>query len=304
MPGFGRGQVLVLVGRQRQRRRRQHFLTCRVYFCVLCLIVQGGVTVKLRKEATSGPIIAIFLVSRARQRPPAPPSRANFMDKHKRFLCLRVRFTALLLTHLAPPCTASPPIKTHGRAGQSPLIAAAASSRSSSSPNKSLAMSSGGGGSGSHKQVSHPRHARPKHPDRGGGGGGSFKEDCHHPKNDRGWGGAGAVGWGVLGAFGSLEKDTAAQVARKGTYDPNVKMVKNDKGLWVKIRVEPGGGGGRGRGGGFLLSAVSSEACRREGRTTVKGKNMKRERTMACGRKEDKGSAPTPRPPLLPALPP
>lgn len=37
-------------------------------------------------------------------------------------------------------------------------------------------------------------------------------KDKDRPRVDRGWGGAGAVGWGVLGAFGSHEKDTKAQV--------------------------------------------------------------------------------------------
>lgn len=66
---------------------------------------------------------------------------------------------------------------------------------------------------------------------------------------------------------------------------------------WSPEEAEDEGGGGV-----FLLSAVSSGAYRREGRTTTKGKNTKREMTTAWGRKEDKGSAPTPCPPLHPAL--
>ena len=52
--------------------------------------------------------------------------------------------------------------------------------------------------------MSHPRHARPL----------PGQKKREKPTNDRGWGGAGAVGWGVLGAFGSLEKDTGAQVSK------------------------------------------------------------------------------------------
>lgn len=57
-------------------------------------------------------------------------------------------------------------------------------------------------------QVSHPRHQRPTISDAGRG-----REKGVNPKTDRGWGGAGAVGWGVLGAFGSIDKDTGAQVS-------------------------------------------------------------------------------------------
>lgn len=42
----------------------------------------------------------------------------------------------------------------------------------------------------------------------------------------------GNVGWGVLGAFGSAGKDEGAQGAVHSTKDDNIKMVKNEKGLW------------------------------------------------------------------------
>lgn len=114
MPGFGRGEVLVLVGRPRQRQRWQHFLACREYFYALCLIMQGGVSVNLRKEATSGPV-HFFPRARppVRHCPPAPPSRAYLTDQHKRLLCFRIRFTALMLNHFNPPYTGSSPTQAH-----------------------------------------------------------------------------------------------------------------------------------------------------------------------------------------------
>lgn len=51
---------------------------------------------------------------------------------------------------------------------------------------------------------------------------------------NRGWE-QGAVGWGVLGSWGSSSRDQGAQVTRK-VADPRNKMVKNEKGLWVKVR--------------------------------------------------------------------
>eukprot|EP01066_Platyproteum_vivax_P004650 Platyproteum_vivax@DN16011_c0_g1_i1.p1 len=65
-----------------------------------------------------------------------------------------------------------------------------------------------------------------------------------HKKVDRGWGGYDAVGWGVLGHFGSEKKDDRAQQARRavtpidGSGRIRYKMVKNEKGLWVKEKVE------------------------------------------------------------------
>ena len=50
--------------------------------------------------------------------------------------------------------------------------------------------------------------------------------------NDRGFA-SGEVGWGVLGNFGSGERDEGAQVIRKAN-DPNKKLVRNTAGLWVK----------------------------------------------------------------------
>ena len=74
---------------------------------------------------------------------------------------------------------------------------------------------------------------------------------------NRGWQ-QGNVGWGVLGAFGHHEKDDGAQVVRR--TEGAKKMVKNEKGLWVKAKELEGtssGGGGRGRGGG--VSVFSDE---------------------------------------------
>jgi hypothetical protein len=65
-----------------------------------------------------------------------------------------------------------------------------------------------------------------------------------NPATDRGWA-MGTVGWGVLGAFGSHQKDEGAQVQRKATGKN--KMVRNEKGLWVKakeLNAEDEGDGG------------------------------------------------------------
>lgn len=51
---------------------------------------------------------------------------------------------------------------------------------------------------------------------------------------NRGWE-QGSVGWGVLGAWGSSRRDEKAQVTRR-VADPSNKMVRNEKGLWVKAR--------------------------------------------------------------------
>lgn len=73
---------------------------------------------------------------------------------------------------------------------------------------------------------------------------------------DRGWE-QGNIGWGVLGSFGSSGKDVTAQMAvNTSKRSSGTKMVKNDKGLWVKAKnsddenhkLKPGGKG-RGRGG-------------------------------------------------------
>ncbi len=45
---------------------------------------------------------------------------------------------------------------------------------------------------------------------------------------------------GVLGTHGSDEKDQGAQVARKAQ---STKMVRNEKGLWVKVSVSDEGSG-------------------------------------------------------------
>ena len=59
------------------------------------------------------------------------------------------------------------------------------------------------------------------------------KATTEKPKADRGWE-RGSVGWGVLGSWGSNDRDERAQVARVG--DGRNKMVRNDKGLWVKAK--------------------------------------------------------------------
>jgi hypothetical protein len=72
---------------------------------------------------------------------------------------------------------------------------------------------------------------------------------------DRGWQ-QGNVGWGVLGAFGNSDKDDAAQVIKhaEGAH----KMMKNDKGLWVKVKNVSSDkseipSSSRGRGGGISV---------------------------------------------------
>eukprot|EP00921_Rhytidocystis_pertsovi_P002601 GHVQ01004497.1.p2 GENE.GHVQ01004497.1~~GHVQ01004497.1.p2 ORF type:complete len:321 (-),score=34.55 GHVQ01004497.1:2550-3512(-) len=60
-------------------------------------------------------------------------------------------------------------------------------------------------------------------------------------KVDRGWGAPDAVGWGVLGHHGSLEKDIGAQVAatsRDAAHKPKPStLVRNENGLWVKVKA-------------------------------------------------------------------
>eukprot|EP00629_Pelagomonadales_sp_RCC1024_P002594 CAMPEP_0119280688 /NCGR_PEP_ID=MMETSP1329-20130426/23225_1 /TAXON_ID=114041 /ORGANISM="Genus nov. species nov., Strain RCC1024" /LENGTH=107 /DNA_ID=CAMNT_0007281285 /DNA_START=58 /DNA_END=378 /DNA_ORIENTATION=- len=43
----------------------------------------------------------------------------------------------------------------------------------------------------------------------------------------------GAVGWGVLGSWGSEQRDNDAQ--RSAKAEGNLKMVRNEKGLWVRV---------------------------------------------------------------------
>ena len=74
-------------------------------------------------------------------------------------------------------------------------------------------------------------------------------------KVDRGWQ-QGNVGWGVLGEFGSSSKDNSAQVVKRA--EGANKMVKNERGLWVKAKDvrndEPSiGKPSRGRGGGVSV---------------------------------------------------
>lgn len=80
-------------------------------------------------------------------------------------------------------------------------------------------------------------------------------------KVDRGWQ-QGNVGWGVLGEFGSSSKDDSAQVVRRA--EGANKMVKNERGLWVKAKELDDGfagsatGTGRGRGGGIPVLGQQS----------------------------------------------
>ena len=74
---------------------------------------------------------------------------------------------------------------------------------------------------------------------------------------DRGWQ-QGNVGWGVLGAFGNSDKDDAAQVIKRA--EGVNKMVKNEKGLWVKVKDLSDAGSNitsysssMGRGGGISV---------------------------------------------------
>lgn len=71
------------------------------------------------------------------------------------------------------------------------------------------------------------------------------------PTVKRGWE-QGNLGWGVLGSFGSSEKDDGSTVVRKHSDDQ--KMIKNDKGLWVRSKeVAEVRSSGAGRGGGIPL---------------------------------------------------
>ena len=79
---------------------------------------------------------------------------------------------------------------------------------------------------------------------------------------DRGWQ-QGNVGWGVLGAFGNSDKDDAAQIIKRS--DGVNKMVKNEKGLWVKVKDLSDASNitsdnsSRGRGGGIsVLGSLSA----------------------------------------------
>ena len=94
---------------------------------------------------------------------------------------------------------------------------------------------------------------------------------------DRGWE-QGNVGWGVLGSFGSMEKDEAAQgnAFHKSSRD-DVKMVKNEKGLWVKVKQKDEAatssgvravGRGRGRGISVIDDALGTSHCNSGGITT------------------------------------
>ena len=80
---------------------------------------------------------------------------------------------------------------------------------------------------------------------------------------DRGWQ-QGNVGWGVLGAFGNLDKDDAAQVIKRA--EGVNKMVKNEKGLWVKVKsthtdAVSATSSSRGRGGGIsVLDSLGSNS--------------------------------------------
>jgi hypothetical protein len=74
---------------------------------------------------------------------------------------------------------------------------------------------------------------------------------------DRGWQ-QGTLGWGVQGNFGSHSKDEAAQEVVHRAKETDAKMVKNEKGLWVKVKHTDGGKStGRGRGGGIPVFETS-----------------------------------------------
>lgn len=93
----------------------------------------------------------------------------------------------------------------------------------------------------------------------------------------RGWQ-SGTLGWGVLGSFGSVEKDDSAQVMKTAQgqyklvcikyndfYDNHspLKKVKNDKGLWVR-QQEPSidivANSGKGRGSGIPVFPASNHS--------------------------------------------
>lgn len=93
-------------------------------------------------------------------------------------------------------------------------------------------------------------------------------------KVDRGWQ-QGNVGWGVLGAFGSNSKDDAAQIIKRA--EGSNKMIKNEKGLWVKAKEleedipQQQSRPGRGRGGG--VSVYDEMASRTMGSADTERKN-------------------------------
>lgn len=102
-------------------------------------------------------------------------------------------------------------------------------------------------------------------------------------KVDRGWQ-QGSLGWGVKGAFGSDGKDDSAQLSRR--TDGGNKMVKNDKGLWVKAKELEGEDApvskpGRGRGGG--VSVLGEMADR------LKGHNSRTEDTHNSSHGKEEG---------------
>jgi hypothetical protein len=95
---------------------------------------------------------------------------------------------------------------------------------------------------------------------------------------DRGWQ-QGNVGWGVLGAFGNSDKDDAAQVMKhaEGAH----KMVKNDKGLWVKVKNVSSDkceipSSSRGRGGGIsVLGSLKTLENASQGKNHIEDEGSK-----------------------------
>eukprot|EP01039_Chlorochromonas_danica_P005043 gene5043-5537_t len=106
--------------------------------------------------------------------------------------------------------------------------------------------------------------------------------DDPHSLNKRGWG-QGEMGWGVKKVFGS-EKDLGAQVVKKNS-DQGGKMMKNEKGLWVKVKSQQeeedtqasGSGTGRGRGGRGLsmMDHLSMSIQQREGGKEVEEEEVR-----------------------------
>jgi len=102
-----------------------------------------------------------------------------------------------------------------------------------------------------------------------------------NPSNKRGFE-TGSVGWGVLGSFGSNQKDdgTHANLSRGKS-----KLIKNSAGLWVKASDEhEPRTGGRGRGGGISVFGHSdahmgdSENSRSHSRSHSRSRSRSRSR--------------------------
>jgi hypothetical protein len=111
---------------------------------------------------------------------------------------------------------------------------------------------------------------------------------------NRGWE-QGNVGWGVVGAFGSNEKDDGSNVRRStSSSDAGWKMVKNVKGLWVRVKESSHEGSdsavtmgrGRGRGSGIPLSANIDEVRFSSSSSSHRSEDLDKSRSSSHSRRE------------------